>query len=272
MSLSRAALSSIRVATRMWPLPFGKGVPAHLGAFATRIGLLGSEWYEFRPGLWMELNSRDLVQQTILLDGLWDEALTGLIETTLKPDDVFVDVGAHVGYFTLLASRQVGPAGSVLSIEPNPVALEQLRRNVERSHLRNVQVAHTACGDSHDAVRLYLHTESNSSMASLSPDNATGGAAVDVPCTTLDDLGKDRGITRVTLVKIDVEGAELSVLRGMERILREMRPVIVLEMEPHLLEGFGTSPDSLRMFLAAHGYHVAPLGGHSNYVCRPGVV
>jgi FkbM family methyltransferase len=271
MSLSRVALSSIRFASRMWPLPFGKGVPAHLGAFATKIGVLRSEWYEFQPGLWMQLNVRDLIQQTILLEGMWDPTLTRFIESTLKPGDMFIDVGAHVGYFTLLAGRQVGPAGTVLSIEPNLVALEQLRQNVEHSHLGNVHVAHTACGDSYDPVRLYLHTDSNSSMASLSAANATSGAAVDVACTTLDDLCQERGLPRAHLVKIDVEGAELSVLRGMERILREVRPVIVLELEPHLLEGFGATTASILTLLAGYDYRVSPLGGHSNYVCRPEV-
>jgi FkbM family methyltransferase len=270
MSLSRIALSSIRFASRMWPLPFGKGVPAHLGAFATKICLLSSEWYEFQPGLWMQLNVRDLIQQTILLEGMWDPTLTRFINSTLKPGDVFIDVGAHVGYFTLLAGRRVGPLGTVLSIEPNPVALEELRLNVERSHLGNVLLAHTACGDSYDPVRLYLHTESNSSMASLSAANATSGATVDVACTRLDDLCQERGVARVQLVKIDVEGAELSVLRGMERILREMRPVIVLELDPHLLAGFGATPDSILALLSACDYRVVPLGGHSNYVCRPG--
>lgn len=53
MSLSRIDLSSIRFASRVWPFPFGKGVPAHIGAFATKFGMLNSEWYEFQPGLWM---------------------------------------------------------------------------------------------------------------------------------------------------------------------------------------------------------------------------
>ena len=271
MSLSRIALSSIRFASRRWPLPFGKSLPARLGAFATKIGMVNSEWYEFQPGLWMQLNVRDLIQQTILLEGMWDPALTGFIESTLKPGDVFIDVGAHVGYFTLLAGRRVGSSGAVLSIEPNPAAFDQLRLNVERSHMGNVLVAHTACGDSHDPVRLYLHTESNSSMASLSAANATSGAAVDVACTTLDDLCRERGLTRAHLVKIDVEGAELSVLRGMERILREIRPVIVLEMEPHLLAGFGVTTASILTLLAEYDYHPEALGGHCNYVCRPGV-
>lgn len=270
MSLSRLALASIRLATRVWPLPFGRGLPAHLGAFATRIGVLKSEWYEFQPGLWMQLNARDMIQQTILLEGIWDPALTDLVSTTLKPGDVFIDVGAHVGYFSLLAGRRVTPTGTVLSIEPNPVALEQLHQNVERSRLRHVLIAHTACGHSHEPVRLHLHTESNSSMASLSAANAAGGIEVDVACSTLDHLCAAHGIARADLVKIDVEGAELSVLRGMDRILRQMRPVIVLELEPRLLSAFDTTTDSILSFLSAYGYRVAPLGGHSNYVCRPG--
>jgi len=269
MSLSRLALASIRLATRRWPLPFAHGLPAHVGAFATKIGLLRAEWYEFQPGLWMRLNARDMIQQTILLEGIWDPALTGLIETSLEPGDVFIDVGAHVGYFTLLAARRVTETGTVLSIEPNPAALDQLHQNVDRSGLKNVLVAHSACGDSDEPVRLYLHTESNSSMASLSAANATGGIGVDVACSTLDDLCADRRITNVRLVKIDVEGAELSVLRGMNRILREMRPIIVLELEPRLLAAFGASTDAIVALLEVYGYRVASLGGHSNYVCRP---
>src|SRR5216684_8946699 len=184
---TRIALSAIRAVRRAWPLQFGKDFGTYAGAFATKIGLLGSEWYEFQPGLWMRLNIRDLVQQTILLEGVWDPALSSFIQRTLSPNDVFIDVGAHVGYFTLLASRRVGPGGTVLSIEPNPFALEQLERNVERSHLQNGLGEHTACGESHNAVHLYLQTKSNSNTL-YTGDATTGSVAVEVPCTTLDQL------------------------------------------------------------------------------------
>jgi len=269
ISFSKMALSAIRLSSRVWPFRFGKGLPVRVGAFATKLGLLSSEWYEFQPGLWMQLDARDLIQQTILLEGVWDPLLTRFVERELGPGDVFIDVGAHVGYFTLLASRRVGAGGTVLSIEPNPAALVQLEQNIERSHLQNVRVEHTACGASRDAVRLYLHTDSNSSMASLSTANATGGGAVEVACTTLDHLCHQRGLARVDLVKIDVEGAELSVLRGMGTLMRERRPVIVLELEPRLLEGVGTPVHAILAFLEDLGYSLAPLGGHSNYVCRP---
>jgi len=267
--LSRMALSSIRLASRAWPFPFGKDFTSYVGAFATKVGLLGSEWYEFQPGLWMRLNMRDLVQQTILLEGVWDPSLTKFIQSNLSSGDVFVDVGAHVGYFTLLASRRVGPSGTVLAIEPNPFALDQLRQNVERNDLRNVLVVPTACGASRGAVKLYLHSESNSSMASMYPGEATASSAVEVPCTKLDELCQQRGVQRMKLVKVDVEGAELFVLRGMTRIMREMRPGIVLELHPQLLEDVGTPLDAVMALLREFDYVLEPLGGHSNYVCRP---
>jgi len=69
ISFSRMALSSIRFVRRVWPFQFCKDFATYVGAFATKIGLLGSEWYEFQLGLWMRLNVRDLIQQTILLKG-----------------------------------------------------------------------------------------------------------------------------------------------------------------------------------------------------------
>lgn len=269
MSFSKVALSSIRFATRVWPFPVGQGLPSYLGAFATRVGVLKAEWYEFQPGLWMKLNSQDLIQQTILLEGAWDPPLTQLVQSRLGAGDVFIDVGAHVGYFTLLASQRAGPTGTVLAIEPNPVAREQLRENVSRSRLDNVLIEASACGECRTTVDLHLHTASNSSMASLSTANARGGTTVSVPCTTLDVLCQERGIGRVTLVKIDVEGAELSVLRGMTRILGELRPIIVLELDAQLLAGFGTPLADVLAVFDDFDYVVSPLGGHSNYVCRP---
>ena len=219
----------------------------------------------------MKLNVRDLIQQTILLEGEWDPSLTDFLGRNLNSGDVFVDVGAHVGYFSLLGAGRVGPTGAVLSIEPNPFAVQELQQNVERSHLRNVIVEHSACGESHGNVRLFLHTESNTSMASLSTANASGSAAVEVPCIPLDELCRQRRLRRIALVKIDVEGAELLVLRGMKGIIGEMRPAIVLELEPRLLAGFGTSIAAIVRLLEEFDYTISPLGGHANYVCRPRV-
>ena len=152
----------------------------------------------------------------------------------------------------------------MLSIEPNPFAV---RQNVERSQLENVFIEHTTCGESHDVVRLYLHTESNSSMASLFTESVSGDVAVEVPCTNR--LCQVHSLQRVKLVNVDVEGAELFVLRGMKQLMRELRPVIVVELHAQVLEAVGIPLHEVEAFLRDLDYVLEPLGGHSNYACRP---
>ena len=267
--LSKLALSSIRNTHRAWPMKLGKELPARAGAFAAKRGFLKAEWFEFQPGLWMKLNVGDMIQETILLEGVWDPALTAMIQSTLKPGDVFLDVGAHAGYCTLLAAKQVGPTGVVLACEPNPASVRQLEANIERSRLGNVIVESTAIGDSTDPVTLFLNAESNSGMASLSKANVSGNTGLSVQCAPLDELVRKHGIERADLVKIDVEGAEMLVLRGMKDILRRLRPTVVLELEPHLLSSFGVTVSDVTQFLEDVDYSVSSLGMHSNFIGRP---
>ena len=121
-SLSAFSVQIIRGVTRIWPFEAGKDLPSHFGAFVAKIGLLKPVWYEFQPGLRMRLNIRDLIHQTILIEGLWDPQLTPFIMGQLRPGCVFVDIGAHSGYFSLLAGKKVERSGIVLAIEPSPKA------------------------------------------------------------------------------------------------------------------------------------------------------
>lgn len=270
-STSERIVSAIRFARRIWPFKAGKDFPNHLGAHLARRRWLRPVWYEFLPGLWMCLEIRDLIQETILLEGVWDPLLTEFVNNNLNTEEVFIDVGANAGYFTLLAARRVQGAGIVLSIEPNPIVAKQLRANVERSNLANVIIEEKVCSDSLQTTiqTLYLHDDSNSGRASLSKSNTAGIENVQVASSTVDQLVQEHGLRHVTLVKIDVEGAELMVLRGMTDTMRHFRPTIVIELEPHLLRGFSATAEDVVSLLSTFGYKVSSLGGHSNYLCRP---
>jgi FkbM family methyltransferase len=253
MSFSDVSIRSIKLARRLWPFAKGRDFPNHLGAFAARLGLLEPVWFH----------------ETILLEGLWDPNLTSLINERLNPGDVFVDVGAHSGYFTLLAAKRVKPTGNVLSIEPNPKIFDQLVQNIAASEIVSPIVEQVACSDSAKDEILYIHDDTNSSMSSLSHLNIANTHKVSVTCTTLDSLVEKHQLTRVDLIKIDVEGAELSVLRGALRTLRKMNPMIVLELDTRLLSGFGVTMDDVTRLLDDFDYDVRPLGSHANYVCEP---
>jgi FkbM family methyltransferase len=193
------------------------------------------------------------------------------VKNNLGPEATFIDVGANAGYFTLIAAACVGDSGRVLSIEPNPSVAEQLRVNVARSKFSNVIIEQTACSDSAEncTETLYLPDDSSLGKASLSQANARSVESVKVRSATLDQLIREHALEKVTFVKIDVEGAELMVLRGMTETLRRLRPIIVLELEPDLLADLGTSTEEVIAFLSGFSYSIVSLGGHENYVCRP---
>src|SRR5215813_187731 len=215
--ISEMMVRAIRLARRTWPFRLGREFPNHLGARLARWRLLKPVWHEFQPGLWMCLRIQDMTQETILLEDIWDPLLTDLVRKTLGPQAIFIDVGANAGYFTLIAAACVGDSGRVLSIEPNPSIADQLRVNVERSRLSNIIIEQTACTDSVETSieTLYIPDESSLGKASLSKSNAGSEESVKVRSATLDQLILDHALEKVTLVKIDVEGAELMVLRGM---------------------------------------------------------
>ncbi|RMD72676.1 MAG: FkbM family methyltransferase [Bacteroidetes bacterium] len=145
-----------------------------------------------------------------------------------------VDVGAHFGYFTLLAARLVGPGGRVHAFEASPATFEVLRANVQDWH--RVHAEHMACSDAAGKVAFYEFPAAWSEYNTLRPEqyaraNWRGkvqARRVEVPAMPLDAVVDDRP---VALVKIDVEGAEPQVVAGMQRILARHQPVVVMEFQ-----------------------------------------
>ena len=160
--------------------------------------------------------------------------LARLLMRHLKPGDTFVDVGGHFGYFTLLASRLVGPAGCVVAFEASRNTYAVLVENVRQQP--NVTAYHLALSDQHETISFFefpvLYNEFNSMdvdqfrnekwFAKFPPQR------IDVLATRLDDV-VERDNLQPAIIKIDVEGAELKVIRGAAGTLRHQRPLVVME-------------------------------------------
>jgi len=129
-----------------------------------------------------------------------------------------IDVGANIGAFTLIMARQVGETGRVLAIEPYPFVAERLVENLSLNRMLNVQVVMCALADRSKTATLYVPDPKwpNQGVASLSPVRGSQLVSqIEVQCFTLDDLLEKLDWTeRLDLMKIDVEGHEMSVLRG----------------------------------------------------------
>jgi tRNA/tmRNA/rRNA uracil-C5-methylase (TrmA/RlmC/RlmD family) len=100
-------------------------------------------------------DTRDIIQGFIYFFGMWEPSLTRWIQERLAPGDIFIDVGANIGYYSLLASKLVGHSGSVVAIEPSPKIFSALQHNLALNHIENVRVVNMAVSDRREALRLF---------------------------------------------------------------------------------------------------------------------
>jgi len=176
----------------------------------------------------------------------------------LRHGMVFIDVGANLGLFTLLATRRVGSTGTVIAVEPSPREVEDLCANIALNRIDNVTVAAAALGEATGVATLQVAEDEHSGHNTLGSFiyGTKLLARRDVDVTTLDDLARQSHLTRLDFVKIDVEGAELSVLRGGRSALQDFRPVLLMELQADSLKTQGASTAQVLALLSKAGYEV----------------
>lgn len=192
-----------------------------------------------------------------------------LLERLLERGDTFVDGGAHVGTFTLVAARRVGPTGRVIAFEPASRITQVLRANVRMNAFECVEVQTCALVDLVGRQMFIEFTADAAGFNSFAPDVAVGriSSRQPVDVTTLD---KAFGGERIDFVKLDLEGSEVRALTGSEDILAKAQPHLLIEVEPAHLERQGSSTDEIDDILARHGYTMWELipGSKTNQLRR----
>jgi len=197
--------------------------------------------------------------------GTVDLGLSRHISTLLRPGMVVVDIGANVGLHTLQAARAVGNQGKVFSFEPTPRTFDVLRRNVEASGLTCIELFPYAVLDRHDQLPLYLHDGASPLNTLFGGGNP--GKSVRVEAVTLDEV---LGSQHIDFIKIDAEGAEAFILRGMKRILAENPALVVaLEFSPIHLQRAGMAATELIEELQAAGFDIRLIDGLTGELSIP---
>jgi FkbM family methyltransferase len=183
------------------------------------------------------------------------------LQDQVEPGMVVLDVGANVGFYTLLLADRVGPEGRVHAFEPDPLSFGILKRRA--AGRANVQVNKTAVGDRAGTITLYTN-RSNRADNRVHPSLGSETAeAVEVPLTTLDDYCEARGIERLDAVKMDIQGAEVSALTGFRKTLARLKPRwLLIEFSPEHLRGAGSSPEAFWAILGELGFE--PWGFEEN--------
>ena len=168
------------------------------------------------------------VDEYVFIHRNWEPDIAAVIQAKLKPGNVFVDVGANIGYFSMLSASIVGKRGKVISFEPIKRLAEQIRFSADYNHFKNIDIENLAMG-SIPAVMTLEIMPGNVGGSSLVKQINSGQSEV-VNVSTLDEELKN--YDRIDLIKIDVEGYEFQVLKGAENIIKSCKPEIILEFSP----------------------------------------
>jgi FkbM family methyltransferase len=198
-----------------------------------------------RSGLTVEYSSLvagDIVIRDLLLTGSFEPKQTEIIKRLLPNGGTFIDVGANVGYFSIVGATTLGPSGRVYAFEPVADIYKLLCRNISLNKLNNVTPVNSACFSSSGEMAMMRDIDSaKSRLSPVAQENET------VQLTTLDAFVDEVGLERIDFIKIDAEGSDLEVLKGASRTVGRFRPAVMVELSgPPLL--YGSISDVFRFF------------------------
>jgi FkbM family methyltransferase len=177
----------------------------------------------------IKLNINDWIQQNIFFLGSYEEAELKVLANHLKPDNVFIDIGANFGLYSLIASQYISEEGSIFCFEPFPENYKSLCTNLSLNHLTRVTAENKAVGSEMGELKLYNNSKENN-LGMVSSKKTKDSDVVTVTKVSLDDYLQTKSLEKITFIKIDVEGFEYEVLQGMKKTLQRYDPIILIEV------------------------------------------
>jgi len=198
----------------------------------------------------------------LMINGVHEEFETELVEKHIKKGMRVVDIGAHIGYFTIIFSKLVGGGGKVYAFEPEPYNYKLLVKNIELNNLSNSNIVLECCAlsDKKGVVKLFLDKSNlgNVSMAKGNIPTVDLGKEVEVETVTLDDYLQDQ---KVDFIKMDIQGAEGLVIDGAKEVFTKNKLKLLIEFCPYNLRNLGTDPLGLLKQLESWGFKLRVIDG-----------
>lgn len=203
------------------------------------------------------VDTLDLIQRYLYLFGVWEPHMTAWLRRSLKPGDTFIDVGANIGVFSVLGSRLAGPAGRVVAIEASPTFHRQVLQHAALNGCENIRAVNTAVSDERKTLTFVLASSNNLGANSAVPYAGPAESEFQIEALPLADVLQPEEVARARVIKIDVEGAEGGVVRGLAPVMGRLRDdvEIAVEVTPERMSQLGDSIDELLETMRSHGFH-----------------
>ena len=202
----------------------------------------------------INLDVNEWIQQQIFFFGIYDINGISYLRNTLKTGDVFIDIGANIGSYSLIASELVKDKGKVISFEPTKLCYRKLNDNISLNKLNNIKTEKLAVYHQSGFINLHISNSDNLGMSSILHHDAEIGNIEKVETITLDKYIIDNKISKINLIKLDIEGAEYYALKGMLNTLEKYKPNIIIEISPDVLSSGEISRDDILNLLKSINY------------------
>jgi FkbM family methyltransferase len=187
----------------------------------------------------------------LLIHGIYEPLETELVKKEIKKGEVVLDIGANIGYYTLIFAKLVGEEGKVFAFEPDPTNFSLLKKNVELNGYKNVVLVQKAVSNKTGKIRLYLSKDNRADHRIY--NSGDGRQSIESEATRLDDYFKNYD-GKIAFIKMDIQGAEGGALQGMFNLLKKNNVKIAMEFCPIGLKRFGMEPEECLKLLTESGF------------------
>ena len=221
---------------------------------------------DFDGNLMLRLALEERMQSQIFWYGYCNRDICAVLRRLLKPGMTVVDAGANIGEVTLVAAKAVGPQGQVFSFEPIQRIADHLEQHIQLNRLEQVRLVRCALADKADrkpifkAAARFYDGSIHDGLGTLYSTAERSVASEEVSLNTLDAFVREADVKRIDLVKIDVEGAELAVLRGAVAALARFKPYLIIEVQEDTARAAGYRAADILNFLRPMGYAFDVIG------------
>lgn len=237
-------------------LPFPRRGLKYFISLMKHTGIYGKTFHKKMPGnFYMHLNPSEHIQQQLFWYGNYESEVGELLKKIISPGDVFLDVGANIGYFSLMVAKNE-PSSTVFAFEPASHLFEKLENHIRDNYLKNIFAIHAAAGENDETGILFLADVENEGMSSLKEPENYSGKKEEIKIISLDNWMNRSALENISLIKMDVEGSELAALKGMKNIIDEFHPLIISEINPQTLSLFGLKSEDIYKFIYGLGYEI----------------
>lgn len=195
--------------------------------------------------------------------GIYELPVQNALSKNLKAGEVFYDIGANVGFFSIIGANLVGSTGTVYAFEPDPSNVAKIRHNSQLNSFHNITILEKAAFHSSGEGQLLI-TEFPGSRTLTTTAKSSGkkyekSPQVSVDLIAIDDLVESNDILPPTVMKIDIEGAELDALKGLRQTIKKFKPTIIYEVDDSLQNGYSQKKGKIDQFVQNLGYEIEVL-------------